>query len=145
MTLKSLFGLAGISTIALLTGLCTIASAEEDTNFYGTPAEALEAGFFQHGKNGLESMSLLEQWHFIVGTPDFPRGNYGEIAIERDNRNVNAVYQDAMEQQALSDPFVRVPDLPNPYSTSLMTLPSLQSGRVLGTELVYDRLPIPLR
>jgi hypothetical protein len=109
----------------------------------GNTADALEQAYFQHAKNGFDSMSLLRQWLTISGGTGFPRGSYPEISIERDTRAIHAVYQDIMMQQAMNDPTVRVPDLPNPYSTSLMTLPSLQSGRVMGTEFVYDRRVAP--
>lgn len=134
------FGLSGFS----LPGFSIpAAQAEETLKTYQNPAEALEAGYFQNGKNSFESMSLWGQWLGITGASAFPRGSYPEISVERDNRIVNAVYRDVLMQQSMSDPFVRVPDLPNPYNTSLMTLPSLQMGRIVGTELVYDRRPLP--
>ncbi|MGA0201167.1 MAG: hypothetical protein ACO3NK_18980 [Prochlorotrichaceae cyanobacterium] len=148
MNLKSMLSGASLGTIALVSSLSvlggsTAAQAEETIKVYANPAEALEMGYFQNGKNSYDSMSLLGQWLGISGASAFPRGSYPEISIERDNRIVNAVYQDVLMQQTMSDPFLRVPDLPNPYNTSLMTLPSLQTGRVIGTELVYDRRPMP--
>jgi hypothetical protein len=147
MNLKSFLSGASFATIALvssLSGFGAAAQAQENPiKVYENPAEALEAGYFQNGKNSFDSMSLLGQWIGISGASAFPRGSYPEISIERDNRLVNAVYQDVMMQQTMNDPYLRVPDLPNPYNTSLMTLPSLQTGRVIGTELVYDRRPLP--
>ncbi|MFZ9737839.1 MAG: hypothetical protein ACO3EZ_07520 [Prochlorotrichaceae cyanobacterium] len=148
MNLKSVLSGASLGTIALVSSLSvlggsTAAQAEETIKVYANPAEALEMGYFQNGKNSYDSMSLLGQWLGISGASAFPRGSYPEISIERDNRIVNAVYQDVLMQQTMNDPFIRVPDLPSPYNTSLMTLPSLQTGRVIGTELVYDRRPMP--
>lgn len=146
MNLKSFLSGTRFGTIALVSSLSvfgTAAQAQDPIKVYENPAEALETGYFQNSKNSFDSMSLFRQWIGITGVSEFPRGSYPEISIERDDRIVNAVYRDAMMQQTISDPYVRVPDLPSPYNTSLMTLPSLQTGRVIGTELVYDRRPMP--
>lgn len=150
MNLKSFLSGGSFGTIALISSLSIFGAAaqaqesiQNPIKTYENPAEALETGYFQNSKNSFDSMSLFRQWIGITGASQFPRGSYPEISIERDNRLVNAVYRDVLMQQTMNDPYVRVPDLPSPYNTSLMTLPSLQTGRVIGTELVYDRRPTP--
>ena len=112
---------------------------------YGNPAEVIQQEFFHDGKDSFSNMSYNEQWRSISGSGRHnfrERGRYPEISIERDLRRVNAVWQDALEQQAMADPVLRVPYLVNPYNTSLMTLPSSPLGSlVVGSELVYERVP----
>jgi hypothetical protein len=60
----------------------------------------------------------------------------------QDTRTVELVYRDALSQQGESDPTIRVPDLANPFNTSLMLLPSTQTGgRVVGTEFIFENRP----
>ncbi len=152
MTSRSVLALLGttLATTAALTALGTTAAraeheAVEIPRVYGTPAQVITEEFFHDGKDSFENMSHKEQWRSISGTGNhsfLERGRFPEISIERDLRRVNAVWQDAMTQQAESDPIIRVPDLVNPYNTSLMLLPVAPVGsRVMGTEFVYERVP----
>ncbi|MEB3275105.1 MAG: hypothetical protein ACO4CG_02960 [Prochlorothrix sp.] len=151
-TARSVLGVLGTTLAATVASLSfgTIAARaeHEETEIpmvYGTPADVIEQEFFHDGKDGFENMTYKEQWRSIAGTGHHrlrERGNFPEIAIERDLQRVNAVWEDAMAQQAESDPIIRVPDLANPYNTSLMMLPVAPVGsRVMGTEFVYERVP----
>ena len=140
-TIQAIPALTAMTIVAVM-GFTSQAQANEDADmFFGTAADALDHGYFQNAKSSLESMTLLRQGYVMFGTLRWLRGYYPENAIEQDTRNVSAIYEDVMAQQATNDPYLRVADLPNPYNSSLMTLPSLQTGRVVGTELVYERLP----
>lgn len=152
MPTRSVLGLLGttLMTTAVLTTLgATVARAEHEEveipRVYGTPADVIGEEFFHDGKDAFENMSHKEQWRSISGTGNhsfLERGRFPEISIERDLRRVNAVWEDAMAQQAESDPIIRVPDLANPYNTSLMMLPVAPLGsRVTGTEFTYERVP----
>jgi hypothetical protein len=151
--MKCLYGFGAIVAMAAWVSLTPAAQAKDEEpvpapfgpSFYGTPADIIQQEFFHDGQDAFGNMSYKEQWRSISGTGHHnirERGRYPEISIERDLRRVNAVWTDAMDQQTMSDPFMRVPDLVNPYDTSLMSLPTSQPGsRIMGTELVYERIP----
>ncbi|MEM8604656.1 MAG: hypothetical protein AAGF24_12580 [Cyanobacteria bacterium P01_H01_bin.121] len=111
--------------------------------FYGTPAEAMERAFFQDGNDLIESVTFGQQIRGIFGVGiSAGLGAFPENQMLQDSRTVELVYRDALRQQSQSDPTIRVPDLANPFNTSLMLLPSSQSGgRVVGTEFIFERRP----
>ncbi len=76
---------------------------------------------------------------FGTGTGLFRRGNYPEIAIERDSELIEQVYRNMLQDQVASDPEIRVIDLPNPFESSLLVEPSIFSRQANGTEFVYER------
>lgn len=76
---------------------------------------------------------------FGTGTGLFRRGNYPEIAIERDSEMIEQVYRNMLQDQVASDPEIRVIDLPNPFESSLLVEPSIFSRQANGTEFVYER------
>jgi hypothetical protein len=151
MWLKRLWGVIALSTITMTIapGAITLkAMADEveleETRLYGIPAEVLRDQAFRTSPDGFEAFTLKEQWRVMFGTGEnkpIGRGQYPEIAIERDLAYVNAFWQDMMVQQTMGDPTIRVPDVVNPFNTSLMLMPSSQfNSRVLGSEFVYERL-----
>lgn len=71
----------------------------------------------------------------LIGVPGFP-----ENLLARDGRRIHSVYLDLLNQQVASDPLIRTADLPNPYNTSLLTLPT--SNRVLGSEFMIENPPV---
>jgi hypothetical protein len=71
----------------------------------------------------------------LIGIPKFP-----ENGIAGDGDHVDRIYRDLLNQQVANDPIIRTVDLPNPYSTSVLTLPSASvSNRLVGSELVFER------
>ncbi len=74
---------------------------------------------------------------FGTGAGIFRRGNYPEIAIERDSKLIEQVYRNMLQDQIASDPEIRVIDLPNPFESSLLVEPSIFSRQANGTEFVY--------
>lgn len=73
----------------------------------------------------------------LIGLTAFP-----ENGIARDLDHLHRLYRDVLNQQVSGDPLIRTADLPNPYDTSVLTLPSASvSSRVLGSELVFEKLP----
>ncbi len=70
----------------------------------------------------------------LIGTGSFP-----ENAIARDGDHLHRLYRDLLTQQVSNDPIIRTADLPNPYNTSILTLPTANvSNRVVGGELVFE-------
>jgi hypothetical protein len=70
------------------------------------------------------------------------RNSFPESEIARDAELVNVVYRDVLNQQVGNDPYIRTPDLPNPYNTSLMMSPRLNSNMLkTGTEFRFETVP----
>jgi hypothetical protein len=80
-----------------------------------TITEAFDRAYFKHDRNFYRNQKWDRQAAFL--------GNFWppENEIAWDARLVNAVYQDVLAQQGMSDPYMRVADLPSPYCTSLLS------------------------
>ncbi|QQE66449.1 hypothetical protein GFS31_31470 [Leptolyngbya sp. BL0902] len=63
---------------------------------------------------------------------------FPEKELEWDAHATSAVFRELMRLQNTADPTLRVPDLANPYSSSLLTMPSTQVPLV-GTEFIFER------
>jgi hypothetical protein len=106
--------------------------------------QAFEQAFFTNSVEVQNSRTIVRGIRELFGTGAggvfFKRGNYPELNIERDSKLVHQLYLTQMQQQTLSDPTLRVPDLVNPFNSSMMLLPSSRLGT--GAELNYERLPL---
>jgi len=80
--------------------------------------DAFESAFYSNGDTFFGNRSLGGSVSLLLGIPGFP-----ENQLTRDGRNVNRLYREVLEQQVASDPTIRTPDLPNPFSGSLLTTP----------------------
>jgi hypothetical protein len=105
---------------------------------------------FFHDSNWYYTNIMIDrQFDFFFGNESFPSGNYPENETAWDAELINSIYTDMMQQQNESDPIIRVPDLPNPFNTSLRgnQVRSYRRAGVpytpmsAGTEFVYERLP----
>lgn len=90
--------------------------------------------------NDDESQSVLERVEDVLfnesgpyfnnqrfgGALDYIIGPYPENRIERDAEGFHQLYRELMALQTLEDPFLRAPDLPNPFTTTLQNAPSLR-------------------
>lgn len=88
-----------------------------------TIPEAMERTYFSHGKSILNSRDFPGVYNFkdIFGFPDFP-----ENAIIKDSKDIHRLYVNLLEQQTSQAPYLRTADLPNPFNTSVQTLPTSQ-------------------
>lgn len=125
----SLMALAAASTVS------TAATAQERPATF-RPREAIpdavNRAFYGSGESFQDLRRPIEA---LVGIPKFP-----ENAIARDGDRIDRIYRDLLNQQVASDPIIRTVDLPNPYNTSILTLPSANvSNRVVGSELVFGQ------
>jgi hypothetical protein len=128
----------------LLPGLLASQAIARETQPVSVPAATDEA-FFKNSRGFYDSQTTYRRVRELFGTGPqiFRRGTYGEISVERDAQLSNELYQRLMKAQSESDPTLRVPDLPNPFSSSLLTAPTAQAGsRFIGSDLVYERLPL---
>lgn len=138
LRLKLLFGAIAIAACGV-TGLPAQAQQMPDSDSWGA---ALDAAFNDSG-NIYDSQTTVGNLRTLFGTGSsiFRRGNYPEIAIERDSRLVERQYREMLQDQVASDPELRVIDLPNPFESSLLIEPSIFSRQASGTEFVYERSP----
>ena len=84
--------------------------------------------------------SIFSYTNLILGTGGFP-----ERRIVRDVNAVHEAVDFLLNEQATSTPTIRVPDLFNPYNTSVQFLPAGQANVFLsGSEFVFEStLPTP--
>ncbi len=133
---------SGLLVLAATIGTPTIAAAETETSNYQTPNEVFEKAFYENYPNFYNNGGLFREIDWIFGTGSLFKNSFPENEIERDAELLNVLYQDMLEQQTTSDPYIRTPDLPSPYNTSLLASPRLRANKLqVGTEFRFDSLP----
>ena len=89
------------------------------------------AGSYSHNR------SIWGQGMFMTGL-----GGFSDQRINGDAASLNRAVEELFILQTQNTPTVRVPDLANPYSTSVQLLPTSQfNSRVVGSELNFEPLP----
>jgi hypothetical protein len=137
---KTLSGLL----VLLATGFAvpSIASAETQTPNYETTNDVFERAFFRHDRNFYENGTVKRQIDSFLGSGSGFRNSFPENEIARDAELLNTVYRDVLTQQVGNDPYIRTPDLPNPYGTSLLMSPHLNANQLkVGTEFRFENAP----
>lgn len=140
--LISVLALAAASSL-----LATAAKAQTTPRYVPVRLETLpdtfNRTFYEESGDIFRNSSIERQIGLIIG-PGLPgKAGFPDLQIERDAKRINILYRDALEQQVSSDPIIRTPDLPNPYSTTLRQ----QSGagrfgtRQEGSEFIYQTVP----
>ncbi len=122
-----------LSTLLMAATLAPTASAQEPQ----TVLESLEDIAENRSDNYFRNRSIRGQISFITGIGGFP-----ENGIRRDAESISGAYDELLILQTQNTPTLRVPDLPNPYTTSVQLLPASQfDSRVVGSELNFEPLP----
>ena len=145
--LVSLFVLATASTV-----FTSAAGAQEQVTVSDristeTLNDAFTRTLYTNSGNFFREQGLLNQANTILGQGSIVRNSFAENRIARDARLVNILYRDALQQQASDGPLIRTPDLPNPYSTSVLVNPTIYVNRLTsdafpqGGELQFETLP----
>ncbi len=137
---KTLSGLL----VLLVTGLAVpaIASAETKAPNYETTNDAFERAFFRHDRNFYENGTIKRQIDSFLGSGSGFKNSFPENEIARDAELINTLYRDVLTQQVGNDPYIRTPDLPNPYDTSLLMSPRLNANQLkVGTEFSFENTP----
>lgn len=127
--------------VLLATGLIfpAVASAETETPNYETANDAFERAYFRHDRNFYENNTPKRQLQNFLGNGSGFRNTFPENEIARDAELMNTLYRDVMTQQVGNDPYLRTPDLPNPYDTSLLASPRLNTNKLkVGTEFRFE-------
>ncbi|MHC5673152.1 hypothetical protein [Nostoc sp.] len=140
--LKTLGGLL----VLLAAGIAfpCVASAQIQTPNYETTNDVFERAFFSHDRNFYENGSLKRQLDSFLGIGSSFGGSFPENEIAHDAELLNTLYRDVLTQQVSNDPYIRTPDLPNPYDTSLMMSPRVNSNKLkVGTEFTFETLSPP--
>ncbi|MDZ8107133.1 MAG: hypothetical protein RM338_16155 [Nostoc sp. DedQUE12a] len=116
----------------------SVVAAQTETPKSETTSDVFERAFFRHDRNFYENGTLKRQLDSFFGAGASFGGSFPENEIARDAELVNALYHDVLTQQAGNDPYIRTPDLPNPYDTSLMMSPRLNANKLrVGTEFKF--------
>lgn len=125
-----------ISGMIALLATCTVAPAAmaQDTQPHElrTIPEAFSDLMSTYSGDFFGNRTIGRQAGRIVGF-GFP-----ERELEWDANATSAAFRDLMRLQTTADPTLRVPDLANPYTSSLLTMPSTQVPLV-GTEFIFER------
>ncbi|AFY56309.1 hypothetical protein Riv7116_3866 [Rivularia sp. PCC 7116] len=138
----NLKAVSGLLILAATIGTPGIAAAQTETSSYQTANEVIEKAFYENYPDFYRNDGLFREIDWLLGPGSLFKNSYPENEIERDAKLVNIVYQDVLKQQTTSDPYIRTPDLPSPYNTSLLASPRLRANQLkVGTEFRFDSLP----
>ena len=129
--LTHLSGMVGLLAASLTIAPAAIAQ-EVSTHELPTIPEAFSDLMSTYSGDFFSNRTISRQGARIVGF-GFP-----ERELEWDANATAAAFRDLMRLQNTADPTLRVPDLANPYTSSLLTTPSSQVPLV-GTEFIFER------
>lgn len=134
--IKRLLAVGAIATVSttVATSVALEAAAQERPAPFqprkSIPA-AVDEAFFGD-TDSFPYKNLSRPIEVLIGVPGFP-----ENLLARDAEKVHRIYRDLLNQQVSSDPLIRTADLPNPYNTSLLTLPT-SNNRMTGSEFMIE-------
>ncbi|MBA3922695.1 MAG: hypothetical protein H0X31_13750 [Nostocaceae cyanobacterium] len=118
------------------------ADAVDQASAYQGTSDAFERAFYRNDTNFFQNRSPKRQLDAILGTGSLRHNSFTENEIKRDAELVEIVYRDGLRQQVSNDPYIRTPDLPNPYSSSLLNSPRLNINKLsVGTEFQLETMP----
>ncbi len=130
--LAGLVSVAGAIAVVALLSPAAKAQAEPETVL-----DAIERISEQRSGDYYRNRSFSSRLSFITGIGGFP-----EHSLNRDTAALSGTIEELLILQTQNTPTVRVPDLPNPYTTSVQLLPTSQfNSRVVGSELNFEPLP----
>ena len=120
--------LTGALILAVATSLPTGAIAQPDPTTLisesDSIAEAFNRAYFYNDPEFFRNTSVKRQIDTIFGPGSIIRNSFPENEINRDGRLVHELYETVLEQQTSKGQVFRTPDLPNPYSTSILESPT---------------------
>ncbi len=141
MKLKGLV-LGTAVAIATLSTIAARANAQNATFTEPTVLETLDDIVTRHSGDYSTDRSNFRQLsqYFGLGVPG--RNAFPELELDRNSDGILEAYNELMFLQTRNTPTIRVPDLANPYNTSLQMMSGFQSAEpVLGTEFNFEPLP----
>jgi hypothetical protein len=112
--------------------------AQTNAPIYETTNDAFERAYFRHGGNFYQNTTPKRQLDSLLGSGSIFHNSFPENQIARDAKLINTLYRDVFQQQVSNDPYIRTPDLPNPYDSSLLMSPRFNRERLrVGTEFRF--------
>ncbi|MDB9307226.1 hypothetical protein PN471_00830 [Aphanizomenon sp. CS-733/32] len=122
--------------ILLATSLVLPLVAKAETE---TTSGMFERAYFRHNPNFYDNGSLKRKVDALIGPGKKFGTTFTDNEIAKDAELVNTLYLDVMAQQTLNDPYLRTPDLPNPYDSSLLMTPRYNRSQLkVGTEYRFE-------
>lgn len=117
--------LSSVLAIAIASaGLASAQVAQAEPFTYHPIADQFNEAFFSNSGDFFQATSPLRPVADILGLGSRRGGlAFPEREMERDGNDIHGLYREMMQQQVSSDPIIRVPDLVNPFDTSVMMLP----------------------
>ncbi|MEM9152588.1 MAG: hypothetical protein AAGB19_19320 [Cyanobacteria bacterium P01_F01_bin.3] len=129
--LGRLLCLAGVLTV--VGSVASAAHAQEPESVL----DAVENITERRSGDYFQNRSFGGQVGFMTGL-----GGFSEQRLTRDAAAFSGAVEELWVLQTQNTATVRVPDLPNPYTTSVQLLPASQfDSRVVGSELNFEPLP----
>jgi hypothetical protein len=95
--------------------------------------KAMDEIFFGNTGSYNINRSIGGELDFMFGTSGFR-----ENGITQDAYDIFEAYNYLLYEQTQADPTIRVPDLMNPFDTSVQFLPTGSSTNVSGSEFVFE-------
>ena len=142
MNTRLFCGLGAAAIAATVAGGMPATAQEAPRTQSGDIPEAMEEIFFGNSGTYFYNRTAWRQANYILGFGGFDSAGFPERQIEWDAEAIGRATAFLLDEQALSGPTIRVPDLYNPYNTSVQLLPTAQlGGRVSGSEFVFERMP----
>ncbi|MEA5618120.1 hypothetical protein VB711_09770 [Cronbergia sp. UHCC 0137] len=137
INLKAISGF--LALLATSTLFPSIASADTKTPDYQTTNEVFERAYFRHDRNFYDNNGLQRQIDSLFGPGSKFQTTFTDNEIAKDAELINTVYRDVLAQQTTNDPYLRSPDLPNPYDSSLLMSPRYNANKLkIGTEYRFE-------
>jgi hypothetical protein len=122
----------------------SVAAADMETPNIPTTNSTFEKAYFGNDRNYYENGSVKRQIDAQFGPGTAFENSFTDNEIARDGELLNTLYRDVLAQQATNDPYLRTPDLPNPYNSSLLMSPRYSADRLkVGTEFHFETVPSP--
>ncbi|MGD1944179.1 MAG: hypothetical protein ACFB0G_23020 [Leptolyngbyaceae cyanobacterium] len=124
------------ATAAIIASVAIASSAQADEPATSESAyipRAMDEIFYTNSGSYINNRSIPGQLGTMFGVGGFP-----EQDIMDDAYAVHDTYVYLLDQQTRTDPTIRVPDLLNPYTTSVQFLPSASGEAVSGSSFVFE-------
>lgn len=129
-----------LGRLLCVAGMLTVVGSFASTAHAQEPErvlDAIENITEQRSGDYFRNRSFGGQMSFLTGL-----GGFSEQRLTRDAAAFTGTVDELWVLQTQNTATVRVPDLPNPYTTSVQLLPTSQfNSRVVGSELNFEPLP----
>ncbi|MEL6160474.1 MAG: hypothetical protein AAFQ40_11210 [Cyanobacteria bacterium J06623_5] len=131
---RAISSFLSLASVLMATALFAPAASAQDPQ---TVMDAIEDIAENRSGSYARNRSIGGQFLFLTGL-----GGFSEQRTLSDTEALSGAIEELFFLQTQNTPTVRVPDLPNPYTTSVQLLPSSQfNSRIVGSELNFEPLP----